>query len=417
MKFDTVVIGGGLSGLICGIKLQKSHKKCVIISSGQSALHFSSGSFDLLNMSSSDESISNPTEAIFQLVETNPQHPYAKIGKDNIETFINEGEQLLREAGINIEGSAQRNHYRVTPLGTLRPTWLTGSEFITSNKNKLEWKNIAILNFSGFIDFYPKFIADEFSKSGTQSDIIEIDFPFLEPLRHNPSELRATNIARVFDNHKALDDLATRIKQLDSKYEMIVLPACIGLNSTLALKSLSEITGRNIKLIATTPPSVAGIHYQQCLRKYFESLGGVYMLGDEVKNGIAYNNRILKIFTQNHGNIPLEGDNFILATGSFFSKGLIASPQNIYEPIFNLDVDFIPERKNWYSNNFYDKQNYHSFGVKTNNNLQGMVSGKVIDNLYVSGAILSGFNPIKEGCGAGVSILSAMYIVDQIIKS
>ena len=113
--------------------------------------------------------------------------------------------------------------------------------------NKLEWKNIAILNFSGFIDFYPKFIADEFSKSGTQSDIIEIDFPFLEPLRHNPSELRATNIARVFDNHKALDDLATRIKQLDSKYEMIVLPACIGLNSTLALKSLSEITGRNIK--------------------------------------------------------------------------------------------------------------------------------------------------------------------------
>lgn len=198
---------------------------------------------------------------------------------------------------------------------------------------------------------------------------------------------------------------------------MIVLPKCIGHNSAIALKSLSEITGRNIKLIATTPPSVARIHYQQCLRKYFESLGGVYMLGDEVKNGIAYNNRILKIFTQNHGNIPLEGDNFILATGSFFSKGLIASPQNIYEPIFNLDVDFIPERKNWYSNNFYDKQNYHSFGVKTNNNLQGMVSGKVINNLYVSGAILSEFNPIKEGCGAGVSILSAMYIVDQIIKS
>lgn len=302
-------------------------------------------------------------------------------------------------------------------MGTLRPTWLTGSEFVTSNDYKLPWKNIAILNFSGFIDFYPKFIADEFSKTETKCDIIEIDFPFLEPLRHNPSELRATNIARVFDNHKALDNLAERIKQLDSKYEAIILPACMGLNSSSALNTLSEITGRNIKLIATFPPSVAGIHYQQCLRKHFESLGGVYMLGDEVKSGIIYNNKILKVYTENHGDIPLTGDNVVLATGSFFSKGLIASSQNIYEPIFNLDVDFIPNRKNWYSNDFYDKQNYQSFGIKTNNRLQGTVFGKVIDNLYVSGAILSGFNPMKEGCGAGVSILSAIYIADQIINT
>lgn len=45
-----------------------------------------------------------------------------------------------------------------------------------------------------------------------------------------------------------------------------------------------------------------------------------------------------------------------------------------------------------------------------------MMQGKKIDNLYAIGSILSGFNPMQEGCGAGVSILSAMNVADKIVK-
>ena len=67
MRFDTIIIGGGLSGLVAGIELVRKGQKCLMVSSGQSALHFFSGSFELC---SKDE---NPLKAIAAL---DAAHPY-----------------------------------------------------------------------------------------------------------------------------------------------------------------------------------------------------------------------------------------------------------------------------------------------------------------------------------------------------
>lgn len=92
MKFDTVIVGGGLAGLLCGIRLTKQGLRCAIITRGQSALHFSSGSLDLL-----DEAYRDALP---------PEHPYNLTGRDTVDRFAHEAETLLAECGARLQGNA-----------------------------------------------------------------------------------------------------------------------------------------------------------------------------------------------------------------------------------------------------------------------------------------------------------------------
>ncbi|MBK5720034.1 glycerol-3-phosphate dehydrogenase subunit GlpB [Dysgonomonas sp. Marseille-P4677] len=417
MKFDTVIIGGGLSGLICGIRLVQEGQRCAIVSSGQSALHFSSGSFDLMNRLPNGDVVTNPLSSVKSLMAMYPDHPYSKLGVEVFTELAYEAESFLGGIGLSMKGSANKNHYRITPLGTLKPTWLSTLNLaVSDSESSLPWKKVSIFNISGFLDFYPRFLADEFAQLGVKSETFLFSLPDLDHLRRNPSELRATNITRILDKDTNVKELVNIFKKASSDSDAIIFPACLGLKDSNVLEDLQRLVEKPIYMVPTLPPSVIGIHAQQYMHDYFIHLGGVYMLGDTIKKCEIEGDKVKKIYSYNHGDIPFMAKNVVLATGSYFSQGLIASREKIYEPIFDLDVNYMKDRPDWYDRNIFESQNYQSFGVKTTATFNALKQGMPLENLYVSGAILDGFNPIKEGSGAGVSILSALYIANRIIK-
>ncbi len=415
MKFDTIIIGGGLAGLVCGIRLQKAGKNCAIVSAGQSAMHFSSGTFDLLGKLPDGTTVEEPLDAIRKL---DGKHPYSILGKKTVGKYAEEAPAFFEGCGVKVAGTAEKNSWRITPTGERKPAWLTLSDFtpLQSADEKIGEKAL-IVNILGYLDFNTKFLADSFEKQGTVCRIASIKLEEMERLRKNPSEMRSTNIARVMDRDGIWEKAAAQIKELIKDEDVVVLPAVFGLKDASVIESLREAVGVRTMFVATMPPSVPGIRTQMSLKAEFEKAGGRFFLGDSVTEA-AFNEdgTVESVKTSNFGEIRMQADNFVLATGSFFSKGLMATPDKVYEPVFGVDLIFEEKRDDWFDRYFWNRQNYISFGAKVDEHMNVSIEDKKIANLYAIGSLLGGCNALYEGCGGGVAIISAMAAADAILE-
>ena len=415
MRFDTVIIGGGLAGLICGIRLQKAGKKCAIISAGQSAMHFSSGTFDLLGRMPDGTPVSDPLEAVRKL---DKDHPYSIIGAETVVGYAAEVPGFLDSCGIKVKGNNETNSWRITPTGERKPAWLTLSDFTPlSSKDERIGTKALIVNILGYLDFNTKFLADSFEKQGTICRISSIKLEEMERLRKNPSEMRSTNIARVMDRDGVWEKAADQVKTMIKDEDVVVLPAVFGLKNAETVDMIREKIGVKTVFVATMPPSVPGIRSQMTLKAEFERNGGRFFLGDNVVEADFNDDGSVKsIATSNFDDIRVYADDFVLATGSFFSKGLIATPEKVYEPVFGADLTYADKRDGWFDRNFWNRQNYISFGAKVSGTLNAFINGKEISNLYAIGSLIGGANTLYEGCGGGVAIISALKAADIILQ-
>ena len=113
MKFDTIVIGGGMAGLTSALRCLELGQKTAVIASGQSALHFSSGSIDLLSNLPNGEAVTDPLRALESYPANYPTHPYAKLGKEKIINALNRYQTMITKLGVpHSKQSDDQNHFR-----------------------------------------------------------------------------------------------------------------------------------------------------------------------------------------------------------------------------------------------------------------------------------------------------------------
>lgn len=407
MKFDTIIIGGGLAGLLCGLELTQRGLRCAIISRGQNGLHFSSGALDLLNMPPS----AGLHPHLTALIEQHPEHPYSAIGAEQVIEYARQAERLLAECGIAMQGTAQHSHQRVTPLGALKNAWLSPHESATG---PVADRRVAVVGISGFADFQPHLAVPALCRAGARAEAVEIELPLLDPLRENASEFRSVNIARVLDDERCWPELLAALQPIAGRSDRLLFPACFGLEDDRLWRWLNDRLPCPLGLLPTLPPSVPGIRLHTALQRRFVKYGGTWLAGDEVTDVGYDRQRVLSLSTHNHGDVPLHARFVVLASGSFFSNGLQADREKIYEPIFNLDITPLLPRTMWYQNDFFSPQPWQLCGVKTDPSLRAWRNGQPFDNLFAIGGVLGGFEPIAQSCGGGVSAITALHAARQI---
>ncbi len=372
MRFDTVIIGGGLAGLTAGISLQEAGRKVAIVSAGQNAMHFFSGNF---------EEAGPVRERISAL--------FAAAG---VRTNATDGIQLM-------------------PMGKFQPVSLTLEDVTVFQEEHVAEKAL-IVNFTGFHDFYGTFLAETLEKAGTSCRIRFVRLPEMEHLRTSPSEMRSVNIARMMDEHweKVVADIRILLKDED----LILLPQVFGLKDASVLDKIRTALPARVAFIGTMPPSVPGIRTQMLLKRRFEVLGGTFLMGDEVTSAAMHEGIVSSVTTRNLDTARLFADQFILATGGFFSKGLVYTPTLVNEPLFGLDIDYPEDRNAWYDPDFFADQPYLNFGVKTDESLRAVKDGVPLQNLYAIGSILGNTRKADYGTAAGLAIRTAFAVADTI---
>jgi len=374
MKFDTVIIGGGLAGMVAGITLQKAGQQTAIISTGQNALHFFSGSFESLN-------------------ESDPRIM-----------------ELFSEAGVRL-------HYKpgvwLTPLGNFREAAMS-LEDVDILPTPQFGRKALIVNFLGYHDFFSSFLAEGLEKQGMSCRVRFLNLPELEILQQSPSEMRSVQIARTMD--KLWEKVVQEVRVLLKDEDTVVLPQVFGLQDPSVPGRVRSSIPARVIFAGTLPPSVPGIRTLILLKQRYQLLGGTYMMGDEVVRAHTHEGVVHSVATKNLDNHYIEASNFILCTGGFFSKGLVSNPFQVYEPVFGLDVSYQEDRNLWYNPSFQEDQPYMHFGVKADENLHAIQDGKPLENLYVAGSVLGNTHP-EFGTAAGAAIRTALHVADEILQN
>ncbi len=396
---DTYVIGAGLAGLMGALALAEAGRRPLVLAKGQGTPLWAAGTIDLWPEA--------PRRAIAALAETNPEHPYARIGIDAIVAAVERFQALAQAGHYPYVGSIDTTVLLPTALGALRPATLLPATMAAGDMRL--GGELLIAGFRELRDFFPPLAARNLQQQGIAARGIYLDVP---PIGRR-LDFTTRSFAQLFDDAAFRHQIGVQLRAQRGSATRIGLPAVLGLRDPLAVVAdLQDQSGVPIFEIPTLPPSVPGMRLFRLFERAIVAAGGRLQIGSEVLQGAGRDGQFQAIL---NGAAPRPQrhrvERLLLASGGVAGGGIRTDHTGaVWEVALGLPISAPSSRGSWFAARALDAAGHPIYraGVATDAQLRPLdAAGKIVyRNVVVGGSALAGADTLRERARSGVSLAS-----------
>jgi len=406
MRYDLIVIGMGLSGLMAAKTAADAGAKVLLVGKGTGGLCLFTASIDVMGTLSEGAAMAAEMP---QWIERHPDHPYARVGWEGIREALDAFAALFPPP-YDFAPAGEGNCLLPTGVGTKRPTYLVPATMRGSVG--LEKERTLLVGFQGFRDFYAGYAAAGLGCRGENLTIPEI-------ANRNNS---ATSLARLLESPPFREQVAAEIVRRLHGETHVGFPALLGLRNPMeTLQDLEDRTNTRIFEIPVLPPSIPGMRIFHRFRQHLIARGATFLLGSPVRR-VLRDGTLCKAIEVHHPPVAqiYEADRFILATGRFMGGGLCADEEMIGEPLMGLPLSACLPRRQWFERSFLENREHaiHGVGVPTDGDLRPLDGGRPVSpNLWIAGTLLAHQRWIDEKSREGIEIATGYRAARKALAS
>ncbi|MHB8075590.1 FAD-binding protein [Desulfosporosinus fructosivorans] len=344
LQESVLVIGGGLAGITATAVAIKRGAKVTLVTNGPGTLAMSGGSISIQGM--------------------DLKHPC-------LEKAMGFFTAMMTAAGCEYKGELRQRQLVPNAMGSFQEVSMAPASIWSGRP--VNGSKVMVLGIRGLSGFNANLTAELLSLSAGKLNLqVEytgkmIDVPWLQTPGFN-----ALDIANHLEDQQNRDKLAEMIKPLLEDYNLLLMPAILGLQTgSTEFARFEEKVGCSVGELYTVPPSVVGVRIFQCLLKYLQKAGAEINFGYPIQSLQLQAGRCTAAILDTPGRKRvIKADNFILATGRINKFDLVLN----YE---GKDTEWDQEEE-----------------AAVNEQMQLLNRDKlpVAVNVYGAGSILEGFN-------------------------
>ncbi len=413
---DAVVIGAGIAGLTAALRLARGGATVTLVSGGLGGLQLSQGSIDILGYAPG--LVGRPLDAIDDLAERSPAHPYARLGSGRVASSVGWLADSL--PGV-FTGDPTHNMLLPTAVGVARPTALAPPSLATGDLR--DGASIAVVGLRVLKDFHPGLVASNISRvTLPDGGSVDATSAWIDmEARPGEADTSPLNVARAMDDDAFRRRFGDALARAAGDAGIIGVPAVLGIRQPGVWEALCHQVGRPVFEIPTPPPGVPGMRINTTLTDAVRAAGVRLIMGGRVVDHGGTSSRRGGGATDAAGrNRRFPARAFVLAPGGFESGALhVDSRWNVTERALGLPVSGPPADQPIVQEDYRGDHPLFLSGLAVDDSMRVVRPGTddpVYDNVHAAGGVIAGAVRWTEKSGEGIAIASAVAAADAILK-